>query len=93
MAAVLVILGVIGVIVFQSMLGGYIFSWIWEWYAVPFGLPSIHVAWAIGILLLIRTPASRTVKGEQREFGEMMVESTIHMLIIWFIAWVASFWM
>jgi hypothetical protein len=88
-----VVAGIIAVLIFQTIWGGFVFSWLWEWYAVPFGLPPISVAWGIGIMLIIRTPQQRQSKGEQREFGEIIFESFLLSGMVFFIGWVCSFWM
>ena len=54
MEIIIAILGVGALLVIGSIWRGYVFSILWGWFAVPvFGLPTLSIAAAIGIAMLI----------------------------------------
>ncbi len=64
-----------------TILGGWTFSILWGWFAVPiFGLPALGVAQAVGVTLLFGFPVSKMPKQEKedKEPGEGLA---------WVVAW------
>lgn len=50
--AILVVLGVIGILFLGTILNGWVFSILWEWFVAPvFGLPLLSIPAAIGVAL------------------------------------------
>lgn len=49
-------LGCVGILVMavvEILLKGWVLTFLWDWFAVPFGLPSLGVAHAIGLAALV----------------------------------------
>ncbi len=44
---------VIGMLVVLSIARGFVLSYLWEWFIVPFGLFELSIAHAIGISLIV----------------------------------------
>lgn len=60
MAFVLILLGILAVVGLSIVLGlirGFVLSYLWQWFAVPFGLPEISVihAWGLSMLVALLT--------------------------------------
>lgn len=36
-----------------SVIRGYVLTYLWAWFMVPFGLPHLSVAWAIGVSMIV----------------------------------------
>lgn len=53
MAAIAVLLLLLFAIPILSIIRGFALSYLWGWFIVPFGLPEIGVAWAIGISMIV----------------------------------------
>ena len=55
MAAVITLgcLGLIGLLIVESVLRGWVLTYLWGWFLVPLGLPPIGIAHAIGVALLV----------------------------------------
>ena len=84
------LLGKLVVAVGVQILGGWIATYIWEWFVVPFGAPSIHLAWAIGLSCLVaRYPRGK----DDKEFVETVIGVLVWLFFIWLTAFVASFFM
>lgn len=43
----------IGIVTLIAVLRGFVTSYLWYWFLVPFGLPAITVSHAIGLALLV----------------------------------------
>lgn len=41
-------------LVLMPIYQGFILSIVWVWFMVPFGLPAIGIAWAIGLTIVVR---------------------------------------
>jgi uncharacterized protein (DUF2062 family) len=85
--------GVLACMAITAVYGGLVFSYLWGWFATPFGLPAIHIAWAIGIMLLIR---SRYPSEKESTFTALLEEtytSLVHSSLIWLMGYICSFWM
>lgn len=53
MAILALLVLVILAIPILAIIRGFVLSYLWTWFLVPFGLPEIGVAWAIGISMII----------------------------------------
>jgi hypothetical protein len=49
---VAILLGIVGLLVAASLINGVVVMLLWRWYVVPFGLPALSLAWAIGVGLV-----------------------------------------
>jgi hypothetical protein len=36
-----------------SYIRGFVLSWLWYWFVVPFGLPLLSITWAMGFSLTV----------------------------------------
>lgn len=83
--------------VLSSILRGYVLSILWGWFVVPFGVPPISVAWAIGISVLVTLLTTQYVKTEgdsKPDFVTMTFFGISIPLIAWFIGFIVhSFFM
>jgi MFS family permease len=43
----------VGVLIIGSIIRGWALSYLWEWFIVPFGLPTLGIAHAIGISMVV----------------------------------------
>jgi hypothetical protein len=57
------------ILVLSSIYSGYVFSWLWLWFAVPLGAPPIGVAMAIGLRLLIAQHPGLSKKKSDDDYG------------------------
>lgn len=66
----------IAIVVFQTIMRGFVLSVLWGWFIVPvFGLPSLHISPAIGISLvagIIGSHSTRYVKDENPGTSTLM---------------------
>lgn len=79
-----------------AIVNGWAFATLWGWFIVPiFSLPSLHIAEAIGVALIVSFhPASRMKWDETAEgLGEAIVyatlQSILYPLISVSIGWIA----
>jgi hypothetical protein len=71
-------------------LDGWVFSKLWRWFAMPFGVPAVGVWRAVGIILLVRYVTSRR-KTESQTFDENvgdLVGSAVWALMCLLIGWI-----
>ena len=53
MGAILLLIIVLMAIPILAIVRGFVLSYLWTWFLVPFGLPEIGVAWAIGLSMIV----------------------------------------
>ena len=51
--AAVVVIGLLGVVAGMAILNGFMLSYMWEWFVVPFGAPSIGILHSIGLAVLV----------------------------------------
>lgn len=92
--AIMVIISAL--ILIGAIVNGWAFATLWGWFIVPiFSLPSLHIAEAIGVALIVSFhPASRMKRDEIAEgLGEEIVyatmQSILYPLISVSIGWIA----
>jgi len=77
-----------------SLYRGFVFSKLWHWFFVPFGLPEIGTLWGWGIALTIHflTYQFSAVKESDKEksTGEKALTGIITSLIMSSIVWVVG---
>lgn len=56
---------------------GFVFSKLWLWFIVPFGIPTISLAHAIGIMLI--TKLATLVKLPEHDFEEESIHELFFM--------------
>lgn len=80
----IVVVGVSGIIALGVILGGYVFSWLWLWFAVPLGAKPIGVALSIGIVLLVRTAVldNRNAKESKEPIDAIIEQIVISLLVL-----------
>ncbi len=52
-AVILLAAGFIASVIVGTILRGFVLSILWGWFVVPFGVPPIGIAWAIGLSLMV----------------------------------------
>jgi hypothetical protein len=74
-AAMLVVLGIVAALLMLAVLNGFMLSYMWEWFVVPFGLPSVSIIHAIGIAILVSmlTDHSKSSKGDDDPFIQIAI--------------------
>lgn len=86
------ILGAVTFLVLITLLSGVVFMQLWGWFVVQtFHAPSLHLAQAIGIALVVRYLTYQTPMSKQEgraPFGEQLATSIAALLFLWGIAWV-----
>lgn len=75
-----------------TLLGGWVFSEIWEWFIVPAGLPDIAWQTGVGVMFLFGVIASGLVISLRDDTKKSTpVANTVGMcigyLLVWCIAW------
>lgn len=85
----LIAAGAVAVVAVCAIWSGYVLSILWAWFLVPFGLPEIGVAHAIGIVLIARMlkgmPAESENKRPFLRIGSWFV-GTLLLLFVGYIA-------
>lgn len=90
-AAVLAVVGVFVLLAALACMNGYALSVLWAWFIVPtFGLPSLSVPTAIGILLVSallakKTNPSRKKKDAFGDFFTLFLVAPMALLIGWIV--------
>jgi hypothetical protein len=88
----LAVAGAMLIMVVQVIYSGWVFSWLWEWFIRPFGLPSIGIAWAIGLNMVFRRPGTEGQKPADRDAGEWLIEKIAEfffmMSFIFLLGWI-----
>jgi hypothetical protein len=91
----------IGLIVFTSILNGYVLSVLWSWFIVPtFNIPSLNIPTAIGVALVVEY-LTYQIKIDENDkktsFGEKMSDRFIISILkpafALLFGWVVTFWM
>lgn len=77
------------------MLRGWILSILWGWFVVPFGLPQIGIAWAIGLATVVSaitpTPTGESggkTKTAKEQLGEVISNFLFLPLLILLFGWI-----
>ena len=85
----LAFIGGVVALVASTVYGGYVFTWLWYWFAVPLGAPQIGIAMAIGLrLLILQVP--RRDKAEESDFAGGLIYGLVMTTMIWAIGFIAS---
>jgi hypothetical protein len=79
------------VVALSNLLRGYVVYKLWFWFMVPLGIMNISVLQAMGISILGNLIAYQTpLKGEGRDFAEVVEISIAVSLIALFSGWVIT---
>jgi hypothetical protein len=90
----LTLLGGFAALVISAVYSGYVYSWIWLWFVVPFGLPVISVPMAIGLRMLIgQIPPYTEDEPEDKNFVAPLVYGLAMVTMVWGISWVAHLYL
>jgi hypothetical protein len=85
-AAVLMILGfTVLAIPAVMILRGWALTWLWLWFAVPFGLPQISISWGIGLAALVSVLGrygSSEGKDETKSSGRRMIDVYAKLIMV-----------
>ena len=67
MAALLGLIGIIGLVAVSTLWKGYVLSVLWVWFAVPLGAPAVGVIQAMGIALLVSFLTYQHIRSPKKE--------------------------
>lgn len=75
-------------LVFSSVLVGYIAFHFWNWFVIPLGAPAIGVVNAIGVVMILRLITRQPVTKDEagRPYSETLsrgIVTTVGSLIFW----------
>lgn len=54
--------------------GGYVLSVMWGWFVAPLGVPSLSVAQAVGIMLLVGFLRPTRTDGDDKGYGKFFLK-------------------
>ena len=74
-AGVLTVLG--------SLLGGVVLQDLWGWFIVPFGLPELGLAHAIGINIIVGFLTYRYIPSKDGDGGTAGITPFVYVLFAW----------
>lgn len=76
MKTITIIAGIIGSIFLVAVLRGWVLTFLWGWFVVPFGVPQIGIAWSIGLAGLVgmMMPNNMARPGEKVERSEALAK-------------------
>lgn len=83
-----IVAGIVAAVVAAVVLNGYVFSWLWLWFAVPLGLPPIGVALAIGICMLLRNPVSDMKTEDETDWTAALTKTFGEPLFTFGVGWI-----
>ena len=88
--ALLGCLGFIPLIVLAYLLNGLVLCQLWQWFVVPFGLPTLTIAQALGLGTLISYLTKYTPIGQNNKatFGEAVGTAIGWPLVALTIGWI-----
>lgn len=94
MKIVLMIIGVLALAAISSIINGYALSVLWGWFVAPtFELPTLGIAQAIGIALVVTFLTHQYTDEDDKEFsekiGHAISASVLKPLIYLLIGWIA----
>lgn len=76
---------------------GLVTSFLWGWFMVPFGLPEISIAHAIGLSLLVSMLSGLRASTRDLEDSDGVVQGLVLVLIqatlVWILGYIASWFM
>lgn len=85
--------GFVALIIAISVLRGWVFSILWQWFAVPiFGLPPLGVAQAIGIAVIFSMLTHQYVPKKEDDSWQPIVFVLLSPLAALLIGWIARAW-
>jgi len=70
--------------VFATIVRGVVLTILWRWFMMPFGLPALGIAWAIGVgmtlnyLLGIET---KEADNKDKSFGDLLIPATVKVIM------------
>jgi len=85
----MIVLGVLAFVFLMSILRGVVFSQMWGWFVVPFGVQEIGIAWALGLSLMISFLTYQSdVTKEKGEWLEKALQAFFLPVCAWGFGWV-----
>lgn len=89
----MIIVALLAIIIPAVLLRAWVITWMWLWFAVPFGLPVIGMAWAVGIssfaALFTTKPASAKDENPWDAFAKAAGVMFVSPLLALGMGWVA----
>jgi hypothetical protein len=98
MEILIAMIGIFAAVAVGMIWRGYVFSILWDWFAVPaFGLPALSLAMAIGIALLVNYATYRRVtvptdpsKTEADKITDVLAHIITYPLIVLGMGWIVK---
>ncbi len=69
------------------VLSALVFRSMWGWFMVPFGLPEVGLAHAMGLHLLVGS-LTANLRPDDRKWGEVAVAGFIFRFLVWGLGWI-----
>lgn len=93
MASLLAVIGVFAAVVLLGLLRGFVLTYLWQWFVVPFGAPEIRVIHAWGISILIAFLTYELNENVDSKPSERFAKSLLASLMVFFVGWILSHFM
>jgi hypothetical protein len=74
------------------LVNGWALQALWGWFVVPFGLPELPLAWAVGLALLVglQTNHHTPAKGVEIDWPQAFAQIFLRPILAVLIGWVIS---
>jgi len=84
MEVILVVVLVGAFVTAVAIARGFVLTYLWAWFVVPFGAPAIGVAWAIGISLIVGylTRDTDTSGDEENSFWTKLLSAVLTPFLV-----------
>ena len=88
-----VVFGIPAMLAVSAIINGFVLVYLWAWFAVPFGLPVLSVAHAIGLSTLTGFLTAQYIdaepakKDQAERFGGMIAYSFVRPGFVFLLGW------
>ena len=72
---------------------GLAISIMWGWFVVPLGMPSLSIAHAFGLALLLRMVSTRMPKSDDRDWRALIAASIAAPWLVVGVGWIVNAFM
>lgn len=88
-----VILGVFALLIFSTIVRGFVLATLWSWFIVPIGGPEISIPIAIGISCIVGMLTHEQPAREEKDIGELIIATLIGPFVLLGFAWIITLFM
>ena len=97
MTALVVVFLVLAIFTLMAIIRGFVLSYLWGWFVVPFGLPELSIPHAIGISLIIGFLTHQIRKEDEKKQPDEVIGSIGTAIIAtgfaFLVGWIVSLFM